>query len=401
MLKKTISVNTILLSFIFILNSCVENGGTLSSDSEILEFNIQDHQVGITALSKENKTITIKVLYSSTLENLIANFTISEGSNAYIGDQIQESGITVNDFTSPKVYRIEAEDGQTSTNWTISVTKSDAPEFIVSTLVQDFPGNDGISVDGDGNIYVNSNGLINQWNGTTIHKITPDGASVSLFADNLPQWPVGSIFDSEGNLYVTGWRPPGYIIKILPDGTKETFTSGLGQPSGLEIDNDGNLFVMEPPIEQMTKITPNGNKSAFATGSSFNTASGITYDKSTNTFYVSNWSDGTISKVTSSGQVSNFVTLPVSNLGPILLVDNYIYVTNPNGNKIFRIDKNTKEYSVIAGAGPRGNNDGAANFATFNSPIGIGISNDHKLIYVSEISPSGAGRLRIIQPYEE
>ena len=395
-LSLLIFVTTICTLFI----SCSGNELSLSSEAEILSFEIKGAQNGSSILSNEEKTINLNVTYNADLENLIADFTISEGASAYVGELVQEPGTTSNDFTTPIIYRIESEDGQIVTNWTITVLKNEPPEFIVSTLVENFPGNDGISVDIEGNIYVNSNGLLNQWNGQTIHKVTPNG-SVSLFAENLPQWPVGSIFDGDGNLYVTGWRQPGIITKIAPDGIKEQFASGIAEPSGLEIDTDGSLYVMEPPTKRMLRIKPNGDIENFATSSSFNTASGVTYDKTTNTFYVSNWADGVISKVSSTGNVSTFLTLPVNNLGPILLVDEFIYVTNPNGNRIYRIDKSTKEYKLLAGTGLKGNKDGAAEFATFNYPLGVGVSNDHKLIYISEVSPNGSGRLRVIQGYEE
>ena len=65
----------------------------------------------------------------------------------------------------------------------------------------------------------------------------------------------------------------GTIVKILLDGTKTTFASGLSGPSGMEFERaTGHLFVAERfGGGRITEITPNGlTKTTFATGGSPN-----------------------------------------------------------------------------------------------------------------------------------
>jgi hypothetical protein len=65
--------------------------------------------------------IAVKVPVGTNLNNLVASFTLSPLSKAYIGLIEQVSGVTPNDFTLPVTYTVEAEDG-TTLDYTITVT---------------------------------------------------------------------------------------------------------------------------------------------------------------------------------------------------------------------------------------------------------------------------------------
>src|SRR5712691_4739346 len=56
------------------------------------------------------------------------------------------------------------------------------------------------------------------------------------------------VFDREGNLYVTysgtrGQQVPVSIFRVRPNGTRETFSSGIVNPTSMAIDPDGRLYV--------------------------------------------------------------------------------------------------------------------------------------------------------------
>src|SRR5207302_4201763 len=53
-------------------------------------------------------------------------------------------------------------------------------------------------------------------------------------------------FDREGNLYVTysgtrGQQVPVSIFRVRPNGTRETFSSGIVNPTSMAIDSEGRL----------------------------------------------------------------------------------------------------------------------------------------------------------------
>jgi hypothetical protein len=65
-------------------------------------------------------TITLEVLENVNVSSLIATFTLSDLATASIGGEVQESGVTANDFTNPVVYTVTAEAGNTQ-DWTVTV----------------------------------------------------------------------------------------------------------------------------------------------------------------------------------------------------------------------------------------------------------------------------------------
>jgi hypothetical protein len=113
--------------------------GLPNSETDILSFNF-DEQVGETFFDTVNYELFIYVAEGTELDRLVASFELSTGASAYIGDSLQISGETVNDFTSPVVYTILAQDNSTRQNWTVHVTYefgfeyvNDPTEFPVST----------------------------------------------------------------------------------------------------------------------------------------------------------------------------------------------------------------------------------------------------------------------------
>src|SRR5262245_8937606 len=55
------------------------------------------------------------------------------------------------------------------------------------------------------------------------------------------------VFDRDGNLYVTysgtrGQQVPVSIFRVRPNGTRETFSSGIVNPTSMAIDPNGRLF---------------------------------------------------------------------------------------------------------------------------------------------------------------
>jgi trimeric autotransporter adhesin len=128
------------------------------------------NQVGATQIDSLTRSIKVKMPSNTDLKNLVANFTLSDNSKAYIGEVEQISGVTRNDFTKALTYTIKAEN-QTAVNWSISVEIEQNPIFNVGI------GN----IDG-GSIIANPSSATA---GTTINlTITPNAGS-QLMAGTL------------------------------------------------------------------------------------------------------------------------------------------------------------------------------------------------------------------------
>lgn len=110
-----------------ILSECIKkiNGAVpvVSSDAEIIAYTIPG-QTGNSVISAEGHTIAVEVPSNTEVTNLVATFTLSEGATSSVKGVTQTSGETENDFTSPVVYTVTAEDKTTIQEWTVTVTKA-------------------------------------------------------------------------------------------------------------------------------------------------------------------------------------------------------------------------------------------------------------------------------------
>lgn len=74
--------------------------------------------------------ITVTVPYGTDVTKLVATFSIT-GSSLSVGNTVQESGTTANDFSEPLTYTVTAADGTTQT-YTVTVTTADPGVFTVT-----------------------------------------------------------------------------------------------------------------------------------------------------------------------------------------------------------------------------------------------------------------------------
>lgn len=90
-----------------------------STEAEILSYSIPN---GTTTISAANHKVDITVPAGTDISAVVATFTLSAGATAKVGTTVQESGVTVNNFNSPVVYTVTAEDGTTTKDWTVTVS---------------------------------------------------------------------------------------------------------------------------------------------------------------------------------------------------------------------------------------------------------------------------------------
>jgi len=153
------------------------------------------------------------------------------------------------------------------------------------------------------------------------------------------------VFDREGNLYVTysgtrGQQVPVSIFRVRPNGTRESFSSGIVNPTSMALDPAGRLYVSSRFEGTVYRVAPDGSAEVFA--NDLGIPCGLAF-ASDGTLYVGDRS-GTIFRVNPDGQATTFAALPASvaafhlAFGP----DETLYVTGPtlsSYDSLYRIDR--------------------------------------------------------------
>jgi len=196
----------------------------------------------------------------------------------------------------------------------------------------------GVAVDASGNVFVAD--LRNN----CIRKITPEG-EVSTFAGNGTEiggfadgmgvyarfrWPYGLAVDASGNVLVADYynhrirkiTPEGEVCTFAGSGT-QGFADGMGisaqfnGPSGLTIDEAGNVYVADRDNNRIRKISPKGSVGTLAgsgalgysdgisTVAKFQQPEGVAVDVFGNV-YVADSNNARIRKISTEGMVSTF-----------------------------------------------------------------------------------------------
>lgn len=120
-------------------------------------------------------------------------------------------------------------------------------------------------------------------------------------------------FDASGNLYVTysgtrGQQVPVSVFRIRPDGTRETFSSGIVNPTSMAVGPDGRLYVSSRFEGCVYRFDEEGSAHTFATD--LGVACGLAFAED-GTLFVGDRT-GTIFAVDSTGHATSFATLPPS-----------------------------------------------------------------------------------------
>ena len=151
------------------------------------------------------------------------------------------------------------------------------------------------------------------------------------------------VFDHDGNLYVTysgsrGQEVPVSIFKVRPNGTRETFSSGIVNATSMAIDPEGRLYVSSRFEGTVYRVHADGTFEPFARD--LGVACGLAFAPD-GTLFVGDRS-GTVFRVDRAGNANAFAAVPPSVAAFHLAIgpDAAVYVTAPtlsSYDQVFRI----------------------------------------------------------------
>lgn len=251
---------------------------------------------------------------------------------------------------------------------------------------------DGLFVDSTGTLFASGT-----FSGSSVFEIS-EGGETSTFAAGLngPIQMTRSVVN--GNYYVTNFNN-GTVSEVTPSGDVSTFASVKSGPSGIVSDKEGNLYISHYGTgngtgNSVTKITPDGTASDFASGGTINVPVATAIDDEGN-LYVSNLFDGRLTKITPEGEQSLFSqvsTTPPFAIGHLIWANGMLYGSHVGEHRIYTFDAEGNA-SVLAGTGEMGSADGPADMATFSNPNGITASVTGDTLFVA----GGFGQTRSIR----
>jgi len=195
-------------------------------------------------------------------------------------------------------------------------------------------------VDKTGNIYVADRG------GHTIRKIFFDPFELAYFVKTIVGTPLQ-------------FAIPGV------DGTNSDARFGNDAPTGMTVDNAGNLYTTDLNNHTVRKITPVGTNWVVTTIAGTSSVSGFT--------------DGT----NSDAQFNSPYNLSVDSAGNLYVADTYNYTIR----KIRPVGTNWVVTTIGGSPGVAGSDDGVGSAALFNLPFGITVDTNGNL-YVADYQNS-------------
>ena len=283
----------------------------------------------------------------------------------------------------------------------------------------------GIAVDGSGNVYV-----ADEYN-HRIRKITPAGAATTLAGlssgssdgtGSAAQFfsPKGMSMDGSSNVYVSDSNNHA-IRKITQAGAVTTLAGGatvygsidgIGStarfqpPSGIAMDNSGNVYVSASFEPTIRKVTSSGLVTTLPGGFPNGVSGGISIDGTGNIYSAHN---GTIKKMTSAGVMSilagtEYTSGSIDGTGSSarfstardVALDNSgnIYVADTGNHTIRKVTQAGVVTTVAGTAGSIGSTDGTGSAARFNEPNGVAVDSTGN-VYVADY---GNHRIRKVTP---
>jgi hypothetical protein len=215
----------------------------------------------------------------------------------------------------------------------LRIKQFESPEFgnNYSDPFADIPNVTGLATfPGSGDIYATD------FTNNKIYKIDQYGLATVFVTAGLSN-PHDVINGPDGNIYVSNYGS-GTISKITPAGVLSTFASGFSNPIGLTFDTAGNLYIVNNANGNLSKVNAAGTSINLTFGTGLSSPYGCVFNPSDNNIYIANYNAAEVAKFTlSGGAKTTFTTSDVSFCTGITLFNNDLYVSRATPERIMKV----------------------------------------------------------------
>lgn len=224
----------------------------------------------------------------------------------------------------------------------------------------------GVALDGDGNVYVTSQGMQGR-----VLKLAAgsDATAVLPFSDQYQ--PRGLAVDGDGNVYFSDVN--ARVVKLGAGSESHTVLpfAGLDDPDGVAVDSDGNVYVADRGSDLVLRLESGSNDQTVLPFVGLNKPAGVTVDSAGNA-YVADTGNNRVLKLPAAG--GEQVVLPfdgiVSPWGIAVDDGGDVYVTERSGNKVVKLSAGAAIPEVLP-------------FTGLNAPLDVAVDK-HGNVYVAD-----------------
>lgn len=191
----------------------------------------------------------------------------------------------------------------------------------------------GVALDGDGNVYVASEGMHGR-----VVRLAADSAASTVVPFSDQYQPRGVVVDGIGNVYFSDVN--NRVVKLAADSDTHTVLpfAGLDDPDGVAVDADGNVYVVDRGNDVVLRMDTATNTQSTVPFVGLNQPDGVAVDSAGNV-YVTDTGNNRVLKLMAA--TNEQVVLPfVGIVAPWgIAVDDAgdVYVTEHNRNKVVKL----------------------------------------------------------------
>ncbi|TXI58350.1 serine/threonine-protein kinase PknD [Mycolicibacter arupensis] len=224
----------------------------------------------------------------------------------------------------------------------------------------------GVAVDGDGNVYVASEGMHGR-----VVRLAADSAASTVMPFSDQYQPRGLVVDSIGNVYFSDVN--SRVVKLGAESDTHTVLpfAGLDDPDGVAVDSEGNVYVADRGNDVVLRLDAVSNIQTTVPFIGLNKPDGVAVDSAGNVYVTDTGNNRVLKLVVASGEQ---VVLPFAGIvapwGIAVDEAGDVYVTEHNRNKVVKLAAGAAIPVVLP-------------FTGLNAPLDVAVDK-HGGVYVAD-----------------